>query len=192
MLVNMDGSTITSFSADVDGFDVTAGLIACFRAGLLTDGTLGLRCAGLNGGLLGPGPHTLTTTTGLASGATLTRSVTWTVDAADVPAPRVRLSPPSGTYLATQAFDLDIIVTTGGLNVGGGSLTFDGQDAAAAVLACGQVEPLPSGAVSVRCPGLVGSLFGPEPHTLSIRLDFDNGASASDSVTWQFRPTSEP
>ena len=107
------------------------------------------------------------------------------------------ISPPSGIYATNQAFDLQLFVEAAGRTIGGGTLTFDGIDVAAALAGC--LLPgtqVPGGGLTLRCPGLSGALLGVGTHTLVATLTFSgggaNGASATSSVTWTVVQTTEP
>jgi hypothetical protein len=107
------------------------------------------------------------------------------------------ISPPSGTYATNQAFDLQFFVAADGRTIQGGTLTFDGIDVGAALAGC--LVPgtqVPTGGLTLRCPGLSGALLGVGAHTLSATLTFSgggtNGASATSSVTWTVVQTTEP
>jgi hypothetical protein len=65
--------------ATLDGVDVTATLVDCVVPGTRPGGSLTFRCAGLTGGFLGPGPHTVDVTLSLDDGSTLPATVTWEV-----------------------------------------------------------------------------------------------------------------
>jgi hypothetical protein len=110
----------------------------------------------------------------------------------NAPPPGVTLSPPSGTYVSTEGFDLVIIVNAPGKAVVGGSATLDGADVLAPLTSCLQTDVLPNGSVAFRCPGLRAVMFGSGPHTFSVTLNFSDGSTATDSATWQIRTNTEP
>lgn len=189
LIVETAAGSVTAMGATLDGQDVSGALRACAIAGTLVGAGKTLRCPAVSGALLGTGPHTFTATVFAVDGATATQSVMWTVNQ---PPPNVTLSPPSGSYVSAQGFDLVIIVNALGRAIASGSATFDGADVIAPLLSCVQMEVLPTGPVAFRCPGLRVGMFSSGSHTLSVTVQFSDGTSATGSVTWQFRPNTEP
>ena len=102
--------------------------------------------------------------------------------------PALRISPPSGLYVTTQAFDLTLIVPA----VSGGTVqaaTLDGVDFSAELAACaidGELDNVPG--TSLRC-----SLELDEgEHTFEASFELPSGSTTSDAVTWEVLGTSEP
>ena len=102
------------------------------------------------------------------------------------------ISPPSGNYVATQRFDLTLIVETSHLLVIGGNATLDGSDVTSALASCIVIGTLISGGQTFRCPGLTGGTLGTGTYTLSVTLDLSDGSSVSDTVAWEFMENTEP
>jgi hypothetical protein len=178
--------------AALDGVDMTAALGACRVAGALAGGAgTTSRCAGLSGGLLGVGSHTVSVTLDLADGSTATESVTWVVPAQAGP-PILAISPPSGAYLTTQGFDLVLRIGAGAPPIVGGTATFDGADVTTALAGCVVPEALPAGGLALRCAGLTGAFLGAGSHVLAVALDFAGGARATATVAWQVHASTEP
>lgn len=101
------------------------------------------------------------------------------------------LSPPSGDYVLSQAFDL-VLIVDGGAGVTGGSATLNGADASAALRACLVPGTLAAGGMTFRCPGLVGASLGAGTHVVTVTLAFADGTLVSRSVTWRILPNTEP
>ena len=102
------------------------------------------------------------------------------------------ISPPSGVYATTQAFDLQLIVGAPGRAVAGGSAVLDGRDVTPALAPClirGRL--LPAGQ-TLRCPGLTGGLLGAGTHRLAVTLEFDDQTSVGRTVIWDVVPNAEP
>ena len=102
--------------------------------------------------------------------------------------PALTISPASGLYVTTQAFDLTLIVAGASL----GTIlngTLDGADFTAELAACaveGQLDSVPG--VTFRCPiDLDGGV-----HTFSASVESSDGTTTDDSVTWELLPNSEP
>jgi hypothetical protein len=190
LVVEPSGSSSALLGATLDGQDVSGALRACVIAGTLVGAGQTFRCPGLTGALLGPsGQHTLMVTASLLGGGQASQAVTLTVDA---PPPGVTVSPPSGTLVSTQGFDLVIAVNMPGRTVVSGSATLNGASVLGPLLACIRTEALPGGAVAFRCPGLRGSVLASGTNTFSVTVNFDNGSSAVGSATWQVRANTEP
>lgn len=111
----------------------------------------------------------------------------------EVLAPALTISPPSGDYVTTQGFDLVLIADAPGLTVVGGNATSSSfGNVTNALVGCVIPGTLVSGGQTFRCPGLTGGTFGSGPHTLSVTINFSDGSSASDTVTWNVRVNTEP
>lgn len=108
------------------------------------------------------------------------------------PDPTLDISPPSGKYVSTQAFDLSLIVAAYGVSVVGGSATLDGSDVIDALAACVITGTLVSGGQTFRCPRLTGSSLGTGTHTLDITLDLSDGSTVSDNIIWEVKENTEP
>ena len=105
---------------------------------------------------------------------------------------RLTLTPPSGAYLATQGFDLGLIVEALGVSVVGGSATLDGSDVTATLTSCLIPGTLIPDGLSFRCPLLSGDFLGEGDHTLSVTLDLSDGSSVGDTVEWTVIGNTEP
>jgi hypothetical protein len=110
-----------------------------------------------------------------------------------VPAPpggSLTISPPSGTLVPGQAFDLALIVQSEGQPITGVAASLDGVDVGAALGGCvaahaGALTGGTPGAV-LRCPGLVADLFGgPGNHTLAVTVTLGDGRTLSDTAVYQ-------
>jgi prepilin-type N-terminal cleavage/methylation domain-containing protein len=196
--VDLGASPLT---ATLNGRDVSSAFGGCVVPGVIPGGTT-FRCPfPVNGEFLqsflggDPGPYTfqLTTSAGTQTrqaGVPLTASATWTM-LASVPAPSVTISPPSGTYLLTQTFDLGLTIGTGGLAIVSGSATFDGQDVTAALLRCLVPGSPVAGAVTFRCPGLGGAALGAGTHTFAVTINLSQGAPLTAQVGWEVLANTE-
>ncbi len=101
------------------------------------------------------------------------------------------ISPSTGNYFSTQNFDLGIMVNTC-LPIVGASATFDGYDVTAFLGSCVIRGTLVSGGLTFRCPGVIMGSLGTGTHTLDVKLDFSDGSSVSDTVTWDVKGNTEP
>ena len=101
--------------------------------------------------------------------------------------PALRISPPSGLYVTTQAFDLTLIVPA----VTGGTVqaaTLDGVDFSADLAACaidGEFDNVPG--ISLRCPLELDE----GEHTFEATFELPSGSTTSDAVIWEVLSTSE-
>ena len=104
------------------------------------------------------------------------------------------ISPPSGSYVTTQQFDLTLIVRveSEGTTVAGGSATFDGADVTANLASCLIPGTLVSGGWTFRCPGISVDSLGTGTHNLDVTLDLSDGSSVSDNVTWVVKENTDP
>ena len=110
---------------------------------------------------------------------------------AGVEKPTLLISPPSGTYVTTQAFDLTL-VTVGADVATLVAATLDGDDFTGFLESCaveGRLDSFPG--VTLRCP-VDGALFGEGTHTLEATVELEDGATASDDVSWEVLGSSEP
>lgn len=101
------------------------------------------------------------------------------------------LSPPSGTYLTTQAFDLVLVVRDPARLVSG-TATFDGRDVSGPLTACLRAGRVADGAATFRCPGVTGQALGPGVHVLAVTLRFDDGSASTARVVWEVLAVTEP
>lgn len=109
-------------------------------------------------------------------------------------APGLTLSPPAGTYLDTQDFDLALILEHDATVVSGQARLDDGNgewvDVTAELVACLEPGELESGGSSYRCPAL-SSYVGEGTHTLVVDLQLSDDSVVSDAVSWTVLATSE-
>ncbi len=102
------------------------------------------------------------------------------------------ISPPSGTYTATQSFDLVLVVNAPGRTITGGTITLDGANVAGALVSCLVAGRLGATGQTFRCPRVpVGSL-GAGSHTLTVTLTFDDGSTAKDKAVYAVSSSTEP
>jgi hypothetical protein len=192
-------------TAALDGADISAAAAACLvaRPGVLIGAGHGwvFHCPGLTAAELGPGPHTLAIAVDLADGTRVTDVVTWDVllnaEPPQPPAPlsgssgppgTVTVSPPSGTYAATQVLDLAIAVT-GAVSLSvEGTVTLDGTDVTPVVRQCAVPGWSASGDLTLRCPRIPARLLGPGVHELAATLRVGGGPPRTHRVTWEILP----
>lgn len=107
--------------------------------------------------------------------------------------PTLAVSPPSGTYVASQAFDITLIVV-GGASASAAILgaTLDGVDFTRALGDCAIEGSLDSGSgVSFRCPGDAAQL-GAGTHSFAATIELGDGTTATNGATWEILGSSEP
>jgi hypothetical protein len=119
----------------------------------------------------------------------LSNAVNWI---AKVDLSSLTISPPSGTYVTTQGFDITLILEASGLSMTGGSVTLDGSDVTSAFASRLVSGTLISGGKTFRCPKLSGGTLGTGTHTFDVTLDLSDGSSVNDSVTWEVKENTEP
>ena len=110
---------------------------------------------------------------------------------AGVERPTLVISPPSGTYVTTQAFDLTL-VTVGADVATLVAATLDGADFSGFLESCvteGRLDSVPG--VTLRCP-VDGALFGEGTHALEATVELEDGATLSHDVSWEILGSSEP
>lgn len=195
-LVLFESLPVAQRFGTMNGIDVSANLNVCIR-GTRTDGAGNtLRCPGLSGALiqsiLGPGPYTLDLTLNYIDATSQSGRANWEVPTTGTP--NLTLLPPSGAYAATQRWDLIVLIGPGAPEIVGGSATFDGTDITGNLVSCVNANPredLGGAGSAVRCP-LAGSFFTAGPHVLSLNLQFVDGTSSIDTVTWKIVANTEP
>ena len=106
--------------------------------------------------------------------------------------PILAVSPPSGTYAMTQAFDLTLLVAAPGLTIVGGSAVLDGVNVTAALAGCVIPGTLVVGGQTFRCSGVRASSLGPGAHILTITLNFSDGSAVTTAVTWNVLTVTGP
>lgn len=116
-----------------------------------------------------------------------------------VPGGLLAISPPSGTYLTTQRFDVVLILRAPGRTLvpAGGSATLDGTDVTARLAACLVSGVIPDGGQSFRCGALTGAGpnarvgLAPGPHILAVTIPFTDGSVVKAQATWEILATTE-
>ncbi len=101
-------------------------------------------------------------------------------------------SPPTGTYVSTQRFDIAVVVNFDGATVTGATATFDGEDVSGFFNRCMLRGRALDGGRTFRCPDFAGRELTPGIHILEIRLDFSDGSSKTDRVAWNVMDVAEP
>lgn len=95
------------------------------------------------------------------------------------------LSPPSGTYLATQTIDLSVVIDTPEPSIESLQVLLNEADATDTIGSCLMANNgmLATGGLSLRCPNVNSSMAAGTTHlTLSIRLA--DGSRHTAAVTW--------
>lgn len=100
------------------------------------------------------------------------------------------ISPPSGDYVTTQAFDVTFIVKAPGLSLVGGDATIDGEHITITHFIFGTL--VSGSGVTIRYRGLTGAFLRTGIHTLSATVGLSDGSSVSDTVTWEVIENTEP
>ena len=109
------------------------------------------------------------------------------------PRPRVEISPPSGTYVASQTTDLTIIVRpdVAFTNV---HYSLDGVVLADGTAGCFRPGALPDGGRTLRCPRIhLGQVpLGPGDHDLVVRFTLADGSTVQGAAKWKVLANTEP
>jgi hypothetical protein len=107
------------------------------------------------------------------------------------PLSKLIISPPSGTYVTTQSFDLVYILNVPDHTVTYVESTFNGVNVDAILEDCGQLgRAVPSG-LTGRCADVLGADLGVGTHTLDVYVDLTEGRTLRESVTWEIIETHE-
>ncbi len=104
------------------------------------------------------------------------------------------ISPPSGTYVTTQALDITLVTLTA-VSAVGLTASFDGRDISVPLWACvnrrrGTLNP-PLTGETLRCPGIAGTTLGSGSHTLRVDLELQGGLVLSQTVDWDVLANTE-
>ena len=85
-----------------------------------------------------------------------------------------------------------LVLGLSGRTAVGGQALFDGADVTDLLVACLQLETLPGGEITARCPGLTGAVLGPGSHTFTVTLDLDDGTTLTVTSAWEVLAATEP
>ena len=100
--------------------------------------------------------------------------------------------PTSGTTIDTINHDLALIAEVpAGVTMVSFSATLDGNDVTPLLNSCLLPGSLVPDGLTFRCRDF-SRFYKPGVHTLSVNMDFSNGTSAGDTVTWEMLRNSEP
>ena len=95
------------------------------------------------------------------------------------------ISPATGNYVSTQAFDLTLIArSSSGQTVTGLNATFNGVNVSSLLLSCVQAGTLLAGGQTFRCPNVTGAFLGEGVNSLNVTIDLSDGSQISESVVW--------
>ena len=136
--------------------------------------------------------YTINLTTG---GATLVGAIgdgTLALDDIAIVDPGLVVSPPSGTYTSSQAFDIVLLADPQGQAITGGTATFNAMPVTAFLSSCLRPGTAAGGMLSFRCPNVGGPATGAGTHTFVVRLQLSDGAVVQRSVTWNVQAVTEP
>ncbi len=179
------------------------------NGGLVTDvGPLGITFAGGTTGfdiatnnaayaVLRPaaGPLTLYTvnlSTGAATSVGTVGDGSLALDDIAIVDPALAVSPPTGTYISRQSFDIVLLADLQGRGLAAGTVTFNGLDVTSVIASCVVVGTAANGATSLRCPDIGGPVTGPGTHTFVVRLNMDDGTLVQRTVSWTVIAVTEP
>ena len=103
------------------------------------------------------------------------------------------ISPPSGDYITTQAFDITLIVVAqNSASAVVKEVILDGVDFGMAFEACamgGSLDAAPG--TTFRCP-LDAAKIGSGTHTFDVTVELSDGTTGTDSATWEIFQGNEP
>jgi len=101
------------------------------------------------------------------------------------------LTPGSGTFFRTGAFDIVIGLEGATGSVTGGRISFDGLDVTGFFLSCIRPGTIATGGQTFRCP-IAGGLLSPGDHVLQVELQFSNLTRMRNAVRWSLVNSREP
>lgn len=102
----------------------------------------------------------------------------------------VLIGPPAGIYFRTQRVDLTLAVQDAARAIAA-SVRLDGQDVTGLFFACAAFGTS-GGSTTLRCPNVPVAILAPGAHTWTVRIDFNDGTSVSQAVSWTVRAATEP
>jgi hypothetical protein len=137
------------------------------------------------------GLYTVNVSTGAATLVGLIGDGSQEIGSLAVVDPTLTMSPDSGTYIATQWFDLVLMLNLFGRSVTGGSATFDGLDVSGPLASCVVPGTGAAGLITLRCAGLGGPVVGAGTHVLEVTLGLSDGSQVRRAVTWTVLPVVE-
>jgi hypothetical protein len=108
--------------------------------------------------------------------------------------PMWTISPPTGRYIATELFDLALIIGRSSLALEDLTATFNGTDVTDALGAClipGTLILDGDDGETRRCPGISG-LISPRRHKLCVTLTWSGGVTDTRCATWTVMTNTEP
>lgn len=111
-------------------------------------------------------------------------------EASAVPTREVLIGPPPGVYFQTQRVDLTLAVQEAA-RATAASLRLDDQDVTGLFLACAAFGRSAT-STTLRCPGVPVAILAPGAHTWTVRVDFNDGTSVTQTLQWTVRPATEP
>jgi len=106
--------------------------------------------------------------------------------------PIFSVSPPSGTYVTSQDFDITLVVVGPAASAAILAAILNGVDFTSALQACviaGSLESTPG--ATLRCPA-GSALLDAGMQTLEVTLDLGAGMTVTDTATWEILRSSEP
>jgi hypothetical protein len=201
LVVLTDGAAVGG-SVHVNGVDVTPSLRACTVGTRQDRPGHTVRCPGFRARLAasGPPPWVVAVAVAYADGTTRTEVVTYDLLTFESPSEATlvgRVLPTSGLVATTQSFDLVVALGPGfsSHEVVGGSVTLNGADITAPLVACLEGNPAEPvgffGALAFRCSVPAGVL-PTGVQVLRVTLQFSDGTAAGFGTVLGVVPTVEP
>jgi hypothetical protein len=100
------------------------------------------------------------------------------------------ISPPTGTYVTSQVFDLVFIIEDP-QHVLGSRASLDGIDITSELNSCLVRGIAPPSDLTLRCPGFSPRSLAEGMHELSLALDYDDGSKEKSLARWNVRQNFE-
>lgn len=101
------------------------------------------------------------------------------------------ITPPSGTYVNTQRFDLVLIAETNEPDVSVTDVNLNGKNVTLPFNKCAH-EGVTANGKTFRCPGLSGEFLGVGTNYLTATVTLGSGTQLSEKVTWEVKENKEP